>query len=321
MLKNIYHYYLKIIQRDGLFERTSNHATFLGDSATSLIKKKIEAEGPLMISRFGANELNYWLNYHYISQGLVQNVLNLPLGLPFFLKMKPSTVKNMAVGAGFFPASDKKMAERFYELIFEDMKEIDVLASWMNQEQFIFNYLKREHSRIRLRDLSPLSNIERPWTKALEGKNILVIHPFEATIVSQFRKRNLLFENPDILPDFNLKVIKAVQTIAGNHDRSGFRDWFDALDFMKEAIDRTVFDIAIIGCGAYGMPLAAHVKRIGKKAVHIGGETQLLFGIKGKRWEGNGYNYSDKFYNEHWTKPLPVDTPLNSNTVEGGCYW
>ena len=40
------------------------------------------------------------------------------------------------------------------------------------------------------------------------------------------------------------------------------------------------FDIALIGCGAYGFPLAAFVKGIGKKAVHIGGPLQLFFGIK-----------------------------------------
>ena len=46
-----------------------------------------------------------------------------------------------------------------------------------------------------------------------------------------------------------------------------------------------IFDVAIIGCGAYGMPLAAMLKQAGKQAIHLGGATQLLFGIKGKRWE------------------------------------
>lgn len=33
------------------------------------------------------------------------------------------------------------------------------------------------------------------------------------------------------------------------------------------------FDIAIIGCVDYGFPLAAHIKRIGKQATHIGDAT------------------------------------------------
>ena len=28
-----------------------------------------------------------------------------------------------------------------------------------------------------------------------------------------------------------------------------------------------------LGCGAYGFPLAAHVKRMGKKAIHMGGSN------------------------------------------------
>ena len=44
------------------------------------------------------------------------------------------------------------------------------------------------------------------------------------------------------------------------------------------------FDTAIIGCGAYGFPLAAKLKAAGKQAFHMGGATQLLFGIKGSRW-------------------------------------
>ena len=76
-----------------------------------------------------------------------------------------------------------------------------------------------------------------------------------------------------------------------------------------------VFDIAIIGCGAYGMPLAAYCKQIGKKAVHLGGATQLLFGIKGKRWD----NYS--LYNDYWVRPLESETPRNAGKIESGCYW
>ena len=84
---------------------------------------------------------------------------------------------------------------------------------------------------------------------------------------------------------------------------------------MKEQIDRTDYEIAILGCGAYGLPLAAHVKRQGKKAVHLGGSTQFMFGIIGKRWEGN------PLINENWVRPAPEETPALAVHVEGGCYW
>jgi hypothetical protein len=54
---------------------------------------------------------------------------------------------------------------------------------------------------------------------------------------------------------------------------------------------------------------------MGKSAIHLGGEMQLLFGIKGKRWENSN------IYNSAWTRPDPEDTPINANSIEDGCYW
>ena len=102
---------------------------------------------------------------------------------------------------------------------------------------------------------------------------------------------------------------------------------------MENEIDKIDFDIAIIGCGAYGLPLAAHVKRIGKQAVHMGGGTQLLFGILGKRWTEQ---YSGSFhyrpgidisldyhplFNEYWVFPGQNEKPKGSDKVDNSCYW
>lgn len=126
------------------------------------------------------------------------------------------------------------------------------------------------------------------------GKRVVVIHPFYQSINSQYKRKSKIFPN-GFLPDFSLRVIPAVQSIGGKH--SNYSNWFEALEWMKNELDKESYDIALLGCGAYGFPLAAHAKRTGHKAVHLGGSLQLFFGIKGKRWEGNGYvngpnNYS-----------------------------
>ena len=168
-----------------------------------------------------------------------------------------------------------------------------------------------------------------PWTRILEGKKVLVIHPFSETIKRQYdSKRTLLFKNPKVLPEFDLITIKAVQSIGGKSD---FITWFDALQYMKDEIDKHEYDIALIGCGAYGFPLAAHVKRSGKKAVHLGGALQLLFGIKGKRWMNPEYgmkslpfitrNYYNNLMNEYWVFPSDTERISNAQNVEGACYW
>lgn len=97
---------------------------------------------------------------------------------------------------------------------------------------------------------------DRPWSSHLEGKRLLVIHPFVKTIKQQFNNRTRIFIRGGVLPDkLDLLTIKAVQTNAGV--KPEFASWFDALDSMKEQIDQMDLDVAIIGAGAYGLPLAA----------------------------------------------------------------
>lgn len=102
-----------------------------------------------------------------------------------------------------------------------------------------------------------------------------------------------------------------------------FFTWFDALEWMENEIAHRDFDIALIGCGAYGFPLAAFIKRLGKKAIHLGGVLQLLFGIRGARWESSDY-FGGKYkilFNEYWIRPGGTLRPANASSVENACYW
>ena len=79
------------------------------------------------------------------------------------------------------------------------------------------------------------------------------------------------------------------------------------------------FDVAVIGCGAYGFPLAARLKAAGKQAVHMGGAAQLLFGIRGQRWEArDDYRV---LMNDSWSRPLDSERPEGAKKVENSCYW
>lgn len=167
-----------------------------------------------------------------------------------------------------------------------------------------------------LKDLEPFFHDE-PWTKYLQGKRVLVIHPFEQTIIQQYRKRHLLFSKPDILPSFELLTIRAVQSLSAEDEN--FKSWSEALSWMKREIDKLEFDVAIIGAGAYGLPLGSYIKQKGKVAIHLGGASQLLFGIKGKRWENRAQS---QFFNEHWCYPKEHETPKSGVKADGiGPYW
>ena len=160
-------------------------------------------------------------------------------------------------------------------------------------------------------------------TRVLENKKVLVIHPFSDNIKSQFQKRHILFENNEVLPNFTLLTIKAVQSLGS--ESTTFIDWFEALQWMKDEIDKKDYDICLIGAGAYGFPFAAHVKRNGKKAVHIGGSLQLFFGIIGKRWENEGKISGTDYpglINENWVRPSANGEQVqNLKKIEGGAYW
>ena len=147
---------------------------------------------------------------------------------------------------------------------------------------------------------------------------MVVVHPFAGTIAKQYREaRTHLFKNPAVLPEFELRTVRAVQSLAGA--ATGFKDWFDAMEYMQREIACEDFDVALIGAGAYGLPLAAYVKSLGKIAIHLGGPTQLLFGIKGKRWDH--IRTASRMYNRYWVRPAPEEIPPGAGKVEGGCYW
>lgn len=263
------------------------------------ISRAILEGKPLMLCRFGAVEIKA-ICYAKL------------LPSPFHLLAKKYTFINMPRNAGFFPATDESF-NRFAELMLQDAKYIDILASWRIEEILMKSVLQKAYKT----DLAAL-NLEytdKFWLRSLKGKKVLVIHPFSETIKHQYYKnRTKLFPDPNFLPEFaTFNTVKAVQTIAGNN--AGFETWFDALEYMKREIEKFDFDVCLIGCGAYGFPLAAHVKRIGKQGIHVGGVLQLYFGIKGKRWDNLG------LYNQYWVSPSDDEKPKGLQNVEGGCYW
>lgn len=295
------------------------------DLASQIIFDALTSDKPCMIGRFGSTELECLMNYVGVTKEKNKFI-------PYFQGKtsawwwEQKIIDQMQNWSGFFPPTQDKI-EQFCQLMLNDIPQVDILGSWLIGENIVENHLKKAH-KVHFRLLEPFwSNI--PWTRALRGKKVLVVHPFAETILNQYDNRLKLFNNSDILPEFKcFNVIQAVQTLGDEDER--FIDWFEALEYMKSEIDKEDYDVCLIGCGAYGFHLAAHVKRSGKKAVHLGGSLQLLFGIKGKRWESPIYGIKDDFvqnknylwlFNDYWVYPDKKYRPKNYENVEGGTYW
>lgn len=287
------------------------------EKVSQIIQEALTSAQPCMIARIGANEMSCLANFVGVTQHK-NKFLDYIKGVSQPWWWEPNILKPMQQGAGFFPINNAKL-EQFCTMMLRDIPLVDVLGAWLVNSH-LFEQALSNSQKVNFELLNPYFS-KTPWTKALAGKKVLVVHPFARTIEQQYKKRELLFKD-NLLPQFELMTVQAVQSIAGN--ATAYADWFEALEAMKAEIDKHDYDICLIGCGAYGFPLAAHVKRMGKKGFHLGGSLQLLFGISGKRWANPNYssqfNYAE-LMNEHWVNPADEEKPAGAIKVEGACYW
>ena len=273
------------------------------DEGNRIIFDLLNSEKPCMIARIGSVEMQ-----------AINAVLNKKFGLR--TEIPQVVLETLYNNAGFFPKSIDGI-ESFFSLYCERANNVDAVAFLMNRdEDYFFHKYSRPKAYMTLNALEPYYS-ENPWSKALECKKVLVINPFAETIKRQYKNREKIFKNENVLPQFDLQTFKSVQSIAGATE--GYNTWFSALDDMKNKIINFDFDIAILGCGAYAFPLASYIKDMGKQAIVMGGANQILFGIKGARWDN--HPRISKLYNEFWVRPDKNETPLNAFKVEGGCYW
>ncbi len=287
----------------------------------------LQSGRPCMIARFGANELTTVFNYLGITEhrGEAWGYITRRTGPWWWNKQ---IVWQLQHGAGFFP-TDNDHLSRFCRLMLEDTPQVDILGSWLKEEACV-EHLLAGARRVALPWLEPWF-ASQPWSRALEGRKLLVVHPFSELIEQQYERREQLFSRADMLPRLaSLQCVKAVQSYGSDSGSCGYADWFEALASMERQMDAADYDVCILGCGAYGFPLAAHAKRQGRQAIHLGGVSQLLFGITGSRWMdpmhgvqrwGLPRNFYNDLMTKAWVRPGESTKPSNAEQVEGACYW
>lgn len=299
-------------------------------AANDMLYEALKDGKPFMLTRYGSIEL-YVTNSYRVridNKSLFSKVYDFitdKTDMPWY---DDKFYLPISRNAGVFNPTPE-ILDRFAQRYLEDSKIVDMLMSVYYKEKFM--PIPKTCQFMHFESIYPYW-VERPWTRYLKGKKVLVVHPYADSIQKQYARREKLYDNPEILPEFELKTIKAVQSSA--YAKVTFKDWFEALKYMENEISKEEFDVCLLGCGAYGLPLAAHVKRMGKQAIHIGAGVQLLFGIRGRRWEDEyvrrpwGYNtpftLNTNYYdliNEFWVRPQNDEIPEKAKSVEGGCYW
>ena len=229
----------------------------------------------------------------------------------------------MYFNAGIFPASIKSF-DRFNEVYLSYFSDLDFFGMWVwgeephsISEKVVYDTYTT-HPTIVNTGWMPFYH-ENSWGSSLKDKRVLVVSPFADTIHKQYKKRDKIWNNEEIFPQLDeLRTIKC--PLSAGLEESPFESWEQGLNSMEEQMSKIDFDVCFVGAGAWGLPLAVHAKRLGKIGIHTGGDTQLLFGIKGKRWDDNP-DMRKKLYNEHWVRPSQEETPKDRAFIEGGCYW
>ena len=137
----------------------------------------------------------------------------------------------------------------------------------------------------------------------------------------QLKNNFRLYKDKHIfLPDQEFVFYKSCNTSAGKRI-NGHNCWEDTYLHMINDINAIDFDIALVSCGGYGLPICNHIKEnIKKSAIYIGGGLQLFFGVIGNRWLNR----------EDWKKRIkespskfirPIEKQINSDRVENSCYY
>jgi hypothetical protein len=226
--------------------------------------------------------------------------------------------------AGFFPL-EKEAIIRWLPLYQEALAVLDLVPAWQTPGTYFSAYEDRalaryvsQAGRISLTALHPV-HPPATWLPELCSLRWLVISPFEHTIRAQLPH----LEKLGFFPEPSLPLLSQVRAQCRilrcpqlpYLETPKHRDWFEALEEIKSEMDKTSFDVALVGAGAWSVPLVAHAKKLGKKGFHFGGQLQLLFGIKGGRWEQAG------IYNDFWIRPVSQERPKDFLRMENGAYW
>lgn len=143
------------------------------------------------------------------------------------------------------------------------------------------------------------------WLCLLEGKTVLVVSSFEDSIRHQLKDRQKIFAHLGIrYPDFELKTVKTPITFDTCH--YPHRNLFETADILCDQVRSCDFDFAMLGCGAYSIPILDTLQSMRKSHLYLGGMNQMYFGVYGGRYDTEFFR---QFMNDYWIRPLDSDKP------------
>ena len=263
-------------------------------------------KGRFFIGRLSGNETRL--------SGLIMNKQNI----------EPNLIQNMLYGAGIQFKTFEDLIE--YVTIYDtSVSNTTLLATWdggmYSQAQLYYNYIEKyKMPRICAHAVEPFSFMhmkEYAFPSLFENKKVLIITSHSQTTQLQIDKmtnHSLFFEKPIFHETTKFYVYKPPQQNGGSHNDICWKEHFETMkNDIKNLKSLVDFDIALVSCGGFGMPISDYIFSLGANVIYVGGALQLFFGITGSRWNIKT--------NETWVRPLDIDKPKNPFLCENSCYW
>lgn len=288
------------------------------DLSINILIKTMNTSTPIFISRFGGSDSNLIIEYFKLKKSKI--TIDKMLTNTAFINLLNITKKYN----GYFDKTDNplniiKFCENYIDY-YKNSDQICIALSYYLSKYYIkdnsqyylkyskeyediYNIFEKEIFKTNtvLHNYHNIIESINPFLKAFkifaEGKKILIISPFDKTIHLQKKNLNNFIKNYQF-PNFILLTYNTPITynyVDNNNNtillqQLNDNDWFQTVDRMCNDISNLNFDIALLSCGSYSMPLGNFIKKLGKKAIYVGGVLQLFFGILGDR------------YNHDWLK-------------------
>jgi hypothetical protein len=257
--------------------------------------------------------------------------LSVSLALYWQKNLSSAMKQTLELNAGVFPKTTESIKE-WYKEYKHAVEEASILVTgWygmLAKEEHIYTKIICSSSvkYIPLRSLEPYYCIkDTVWTRVLEGQRVTVVSSFTNSMKKQIEYSELIWPHCNsILP--KTTEWSFVRSFYGPETAKGacqwpehIQSWKDAVDSLEKDVLETNPRIVLIGCGGLAMPLAWRLKQKGCIVVVLGGAIQLMFGIKGRRWDK--HPVISKFYTADWIYPSIEEIPGAALEIEGGCYW
>ena len=279
--------------------------------SNEMIVKFIQSNKPFYISRLGR-------------EGIIALYSKLYPNIPF-----PYSYECIQINAGVYCRNENEV-KIFMNIYNKSIQNSSALSCFSSFDKNNIDLIKSQNYYINSQKLpvinfyatEPFNLIKeniRPWTHALHGKTVLIINPFTDSFQKQIKNGFQIFKNKPIFKDGQeFKFYKSYNTSCGNRIHGS---WIETFNIMCKDIEKIDFDIALLGCGGYGILLCNFIKNnMGKSAIYIGGGIQLMFGVMGKRWE-NDWKKIIETEGCKFIRPSGDEVLKNHRVVENGCYW